>query len=118
MRPQLSERKRAKLSGRIDPEPAQKISQEIFKRLGKGPTLGAFMGKLTYEVHAAKSVDALKGNTELSVEFTESVETLHSRAEMPKIKSRPQQVFLAGVIRCGKLSRLLAVRFGPGALNL
>jgi len=44
-------------------------------------------------VHAAKSVDALMGNTELSVEFTESVETLHSRAEMPKIKSRPQQEF-------------------------
>ena len=73
------------------------------------------MRNKTHRVYAAKSVDALMGNTELSVEFTESVETLHSRAEMPKIKSRPQQKFLAGVIRCGKLSRWLAVRFGPGA---
>jgi len=52
--------------------------------------LGAFIGKLTYEVHAAKSVNTLRGDTELSVEFTESVETLHSRAVTPKIKSRPQ----------------------------
>ena len=27
------------------PKPAQKISQEIFKRLGEEPTLGAFIGK-------------------------------------------------------------------------
>jgi len=44
-------------------------------------------------VHAANSVNARVGNTELSVEVTESVETLHSRAEMPKIKSRPQHCF-------------------------
>jgi len=50
------------------------------------------MGNGTYKVDAANSVNILMDDTELSVK--ESVETLHSGAEMPKRKSRPQHLWL------------------------
>jgi len=70
---------------------AELIPSRLLLQVAARDQEGAFIRKKTYEVDAVNSVNTLDlGQYRAILKFWESVETLHSEAEMPKRKSGQQ----------------------------